>query len=70
MFALSAIIPPNGDNNIVGIVAIDNIVANMPAEPLCSKIYIDKASFNIKLPNNEIACPNIKNIKRTQETRY
>ena len=63
LFTLSAMIPPKGDNKIVGIVAIDNISANIEADFVFSNTYIESASFSIKLPNNEVACPSIRNIK-------
>ena len=47
LFARSARIPPNGDNKIVGIIAIDNIPAKIVAEPVSSNTYIDNASLKI-----------------------
>ena len=38
---------PKGDNKIVGIVATDNIPANIAADPVTSNTYIDKASLKI-----------------------
>ena len=61
--ALSAKMPPSGDKRIVGIVAADNIPANIAAEPVTSSTYMDSASFNIKFPNNEVSCPKIRSVK-------
>ena len=58
--ALSARIPPSGDKRMVGMVAADNIPANMAAEPVASSTYVDSANFNIKFPNNEVSCPKNK----------
>ena len=63
MSALSARMPPNGERTIVGIVATDNIPANIAAEPVTSSTYIDNASFNMKFPNNDVNCPKIRSIK-------
>ncbi len=63
LFARSERIPPNGDSKIVGIVAIDNIPANIVAEPVTSNTYMDKASFKIKLPNKEVTCPKTRSVK-------
>ena len=63
LFALSARMPPKGDKIMVGIVAADKIPANIVAEPVTSSTYMDKASFNIKLPNKEVSCPKIRSIK-------
>ena len=61
--ALSARIPPNGERTMVGIVATDNIPANIAAEPVTSSTYIDNASFKMKFPNNDVNCPKIRSTK-------
>ena len=61
--ALSAKMPPRGDKRMVGIVAADNIPANIAAEPVISSTYMDNASFNIKFPNSEVSCPKIRSVK-------
>lgn len=61
--ALSARIPPNGERTIVGIMAIDNIPANIAAEPVTSSTYMDNASFKMKFPNNDVNCPKIRSTK-------
>ena len=63
LLALSARMPPSGDRRMAGIVATDNIPANMAAEPVASSIYMDKASFSIKFPNKDVSCPRIRSVK-------
>ncbi len=44
---LSARIPPKGESRIVGISAIDRILANTVAEPVVSSTYMYNANFII-----------------------
>jgi hypothetical protein len=63
LFALSARTPPNGDKRIVGNIARAKKPANIVAEPVTSKTYIDNAKSNIQFPNKDTACPVISNEK-------
>ena len=43
----SARIPPKGDRTIVGTMATDRKVAKRTAEPVTSRMYMDRANFKV-----------------------
>jgi hypothetical protein len=43
----SARIPPKGDRTIVGTMATDRKVAKRAAEPVTSRMYMDRANFKV-----------------------
>ena len=55
--------PAMGDNNNLGKIDIDNIDANIVAEPVIDRTYNDKANCCILLPTKETSLPRISKEK-------
>ncbi len=55
--------PPRGESRMVGTTATESTPPKRAAEPVRSRMYIERAKRRMELPKRELACPKIRSRK-------